>query len=211
MKRTIDIVVSAAGLALLAIPFAIIALAIKLSSKGSILYRQRRIGRGGQPFWLFKFRTMSIRRVGSLVTVGEDPRITPVGRVLRRWKFDELPQLWNILRGEMSLVGPRPEVERFVDSYTPEQRRLLEQTPGLASLSQLVYPHEANILRGYPNPEEIYVKQLMPKKIALDLKYEASRTLWSDLRLIAEILLLIVGKSYRTDGSFRITFPGETA
>ena len=205
MKRLFDIVVSATVLAFLALPFVVIALSIKLTSKGPVFYRQQRIGRGGQPFWLYKFRTMSILRVGSLITVGEDPRITPVGRVLRRWKLDELPQLWNILRGEMSFVGPRPEVERFVRYYTPEQRRLLEQTPGLAGLSQLVYPHEANILRGYPNPEEVYLQQLMPRKLAIDLQYERSRTFWSDMRLLAEIGLLILGKSYRMDRNFRIT------
>jgi lipopolysaccharide/colanic/teichoic acid biosynthesis glycosyltransferase len=206
MKRLFDIVVSAVGLALLALPFAIIAMAIKLSSPGPIFYRQQRIGRGGQPFWLYKFRTMSVREGGPLVTAEGDPRITPVGRVLRRWKLDELPQLWNLLRGEISVIGPRPEVERFVRYYTPEQRRLLEQVPGLAGMSQLVYPHEADILQRYPNPEEVYVLQLMPRKLAVDLQYEQSRTFWSDLRLLTEITLLIAsGKSYRIDHNFRVS------
>ena len=140
MKRSFDILVSLCGLSLLALPFALIALATKLSSRGPVFYRHLRIGRGGKPFWFYKFRTMYVNEGGSLLTVGGDPRITPVGRVLRRWKLDELPQLWNVLTGEMSVIGPRPEVERYVAHYTPEQRRLLEQTPGLAGLSQLVYP-----------------------------------------------------------------------
>lgn len=207
MKRLFDIMVSAVGLALLALPFGIIALAVKLSSRGPVFYRQRRIGRGAKPFCLYKFATMHMGEGGSLITAEGDPRITPVGRVLRRWKLDELPQLWNVLVGEMSIVGPRPEVERFVRYYTPEQRRLLEQTPGLAGMSQLVYPHEADTLRGCPNPEEVYLQQLMPRKLGVDLQYERSRTFWSDLRLIAELALLILGKSYRVDQNFRIRSP----
>jgi lipopolysaccharide/colanic/teichoic acid biosynthesis glycosyltransferase len=202
MKRLFDILVSLVGLSLLAIPFAVIGPAIKLSSGGAVFFRQQRIGRRGKLFWLYKFRTMYVGAGGSLLTVKGDARITPVGRVLRRLKLDELPQLWNVLIGEMSVIGPRPEVERYVAHYTPEQRRLLEQTPGLASLSQLVYPHEADMLRNCPNPEEIYVQELMPKKIAVDLEYEARRTFWSDLQLLAEMVLLILGRSYRVDTDF---------
>jgi lipopolysaccharide/colanic/teichoic acid biosynthesis glycosyltransferase len=202
MKRSFDILFALAGLSLLALPFAVIVPAIKLSSRGPVFFRQQRIGRGAKPFWLYKFRTMYVGEGGSLVTVKGDPRITPMGRVLRRWKLDELPQLWNVLRGDMSVIGPRPEVERYVAHYTSEQRRLLEQTPGLASLSQLVYPHEADMLRKYPNPEEIYVQELMPRKLAVDLDYESHRTFWSDLRLLAEIALLVAGKSHRVDTDF---------
>jgi lipopolysaccharide/colanic/teichoic acid biosynthesis glycosyltransferase len=207
LKRSFDILVSAGGLALLAFPFAVIALAIKLSSTGPVFYRQQRIGRGGRPFCLYKFRTMRVREDGPLITVEGDPRITRVGRVLRRCKVDELPQLWNVLCGDMSIIGPRPEVERLVRHYTPEQRRLLEQTPGLAGRSQLVYPQEADVLQGYPNPEEVYRQYLMPKKLAVDLEYERSRTFRSDLLLLAEIILLsLLGKSYRIDRSFEIPF-----
>jgi lipopolysaccharide/colanic/teichoic acid biosynthesis glycosyltransferase len=209
LKRSFDIVVSAGCLILLALPFAVIALAIKLSSAGPVFYRQQRVGRGQQPFCLYKFRTMHVRGDGPLITVEGDPRITWVGRALRRWKLDELPQLWNVLRGDMSIVGPRPEVERLVRYYTPEQRRILEQTPGLAGLSQLVYPHEADVLQGYPNPEEVYRQHLMPKKLAVDLEYERIRTFRSDLLLVAEIMLLsLLGKSYRIDRTFYI--PSET-
>ena len=153
-KRLFDIVSSAMGLLLTGLPMVLITIAIKLLDPGPVLYRQRRIGRGGQPFWLYKFRTMKVCESGPVVTIEGDPRVTPIGRFLRRWKLDELPQLWNVLRGEMSVVGPRPEIQRFVDLYTQEQRRLLQQNPGLASLSQLVYPHEADLLRQNPDPEE---------------------------------------------------------
>jgi lipopolysaccharide/colanic/teichoic acid biosynthesis glycosyltransferase len=205
LKRSFDLVVSAVGLVLLAFPFAVIALAIKICSTGPVFYRQQRIGRGERPFYLYKFRTMHVRVDGPLITVEGDPRITWVGKALRRWKLDELPQLWNVLRGDMSIIGPRPEVEQLVRYYTLEQRRLLEQTPGLAGLSQLVYPHEADILQGYPNPEEVYRQHLMPKKLTVDLEYERNRTFCSDLLLLAEILLLSLrGKSSRIDRNFYV-------
>jgi lipopolysaccharide/colanic/teichoic acid biosynthesis glycosyltransferase len=205
LKRSFDLAVSAGSLALLACPLAVMALAIKLSSPGPVFYRQQRIGRGAQPFCLYKLRTMRVRADGPLITVAGDPRITPVGRALRRWKLDELPQLWNVLRGDMSIIGPRPEVAQLVRYYTPEQRRLLDQTPGLAGLSALVYPHEAEVLQGYPNPEAVYRQHVMPKKLTVDLEYERHRTFWSDLWLLAEIILLsLLGKSYRRDRTFSI-------
>jgi lipopolysaccharide/colanic/teichoic acid biosynthesis glycosyltransferase len=208
MKRSFDILFALAGLSLLALPFAVISVAIKLSSRGPVFFRQQRIGRGGKPFRLYKFRTMYVGESGTLVTAEGDPRITPVGRVLRRWKLDELPQLWNVLLGEMSVIGPRPEVDRYVRHYSAEQRHLLEQTPGLAGMAQLVYPHEANMLRDHPNAEQFYVRELMPKKIAVDLQYEVSRTFWSDLRLFCEMALLILGRSNRVDRDFCVV-PSE--
>jgi lipopolysaccharide/colanic/teichoic acid biosynthesis glycosyltransferase len=204
-KRLFDIVGSAICLALLAFPFTIIAVAIKLSSPGPVFYRQQRVGRGGRLFCLYKFRTMHVDARGPSITVEGDPRITRIGHVLRRYKIDELPQLWNILCGDMSIVGPRPEVERLVQHYSPDQQRILQQTPGLASLSQLVYPYEADILRGHPDPEAVYIRHLMPRKIAADLHYEDIRTFWSDMRLLGEIALLsFMGKSYRADHTFHI-------
>jgi lipopolysaccharide/colanic/teichoic acid biosynthesis glycosyltransferase len=210
MKRSFDIFFALVALSLLAVPFIAIAFSTKLSSRGPVFFRQLRMGRGGKPFWLYKFRTMYVNEGGSLVTMEGDPRITPVGRVLRRWKLDELPQLWNVLTGDMSVIGPRPEVERYVAHYTPEQRHLLEQTPGLAGLSQLVYPHEADLLRHCANAEEFYVHQLMPKKIAVDLEYEARRTFWSDLQLLYEMALMIVGRSYRVDRQFCVVPPEKS-
>jgi lipopolysaccharide/colanic/teichoic acid biosynthesis glycosyltransferase len=202
MKRSFDILFALAGLCLLAVPFAVIGAAIKLSSRGPVFFRQQRIGRGGEPFLLYKFRTMHVGEGGSLLTVKDDPRITPMGQLLRRWKLDELPQLWNVLKGDMSVIGPRPEVERYVAHYTPEQRLLLEQTPGLAGLSQLVYPTEAEMLRHCVEPEEFYIRELMPKKIAVDLQYETGRTFRSDLQLMIEMVLLILGRSSRVDRDF---------
>src|SRR5882724_2415304 len=205
LKRSFAIIVSAVGLTIFALPLAGIAMALKLSSRGPVVYRQQRIGRGEQPICLYKFRTMHVSADGPPLTVAGDSRITRVGRVLRRWKLDELPQLWNVLRGDMSIIGPRPEVAQLVRYYTPEQRRLLDQTPGLAGLAQLVYPHEAEVLQGYPHPEEAYRQYLMPKKLTVDLEYERHRTFWSDLWLLAEIILLsLLGKSYRVDRNFYI-------
>jgi lipopolysaccharide/colanic/teichoic acid biosynthesis glycosyltransferase len=123
---------------------------------------------------------------------------------LRRYKIDELPQLWNVLKGEMSVVGPRAEVEQFVLHYTPEQLRLLDGPPGLAGFSQLVYPHEGELLEGCSSPEDVYVRYVMPRKLAVDLQYETRRTFWSDLKLIAQLILLILGRTDHIDRSFQL-------
>jgi lipopolysaccharide/colanic/teichoic acid biosynthesis glycosyltransferase len=200
LNRVFDILVSLISICMLAVPLALLALTIGILEGGPVFYRQLRIGRNGKPFWFYKFRTMKVSVGGSLVTTDGDPRVTRLGQVLRRWKLDELPQLWNILRGDMGIVGPRPEAERLVRKYTVEQQRILEITPGLAGMSQLVYPHEAELLRRYADPEEFYVKELMPRKIAVDLEYQRTRTFLTDLGLLGKLLLLIVfGKSRHTD------------
>jgi lipopolysaccharide/colanic/teichoic acid biosynthesis glycosyltransferase len=207
-RRLIDIGLSVAVLLLTAVPLLGVALAILIFDGKPFLFSQRRVGRNGRVFRLHKFRTMKAYNRGGLVTTEGDSRITPIGGVLRDWKIDEVPQFWNVLRGDMSLIGPRPEAERLVRHYTHDQRQLLAYTPGLASMSQLVYPHEPKLLNGHPNPEEVYVRQLMPKKIAIDLQYEQNRTLRSDLGLVAELLLFIVsGRSRRVDRSL---FPKPT-
>ena len=193
VRRVVDAAIAAIGLLLLAVPLALAAALVKLTSRGPVLYRQQRIGHGGRPFSLYKLRTMRIGAGGTQVTITDDARITTVGRLLRRFKIDELPQLWNIVKGEMALIGPRPEVERFVARYDTEQRRILSTTPGLAGRAQLVYPHEADFLRDAFDPEEAYVAELMPKKIAVDLEYERRRTLWTDLVLVFDIALLVAG------------------
>jgi lipopolysaccharide/colanic/teichoic acid biosynthesis glycosyltransferase len=203
-RRTFEIVVAGAALLCLAFPLALVALAVKLTSSGPVLYRQPRVGRGGRLFCLYKFRTMQHRATGAQVTVATDSRITAVGSWLRRFKIDEVPQLWNVLRGDMRVLGPRPEVERFVRHYGPAERPILDFTPGLASRAQVVYPHEASLLRVCADPEAEYVRSLMPRKIAVDLEYERIRTFWSDLALIGELALLVVGKSYRMDTNLRI-------
>ena len=204
-RRLFDVIVAVAGLAICSVPCALAAAAIKLTTDGPVLFPQERVGQHGRVFWFYKFRTMRVDSSGSHVTVGGDSRVHTLGRWLRRWKLDEVPQLWNVLRGEMSVIGPRPEVPRFVVEYSDQQRKILEIKPGLASLAQLVYPHEADLLSKTADPEAAYVRQLMPRKIAVDLSYEQHRTFRSDVRLIAELALLVAGRRARIDGEFRIT------
>jgi lipopolysaccharide/colanic/teichoic acid biosynthesis glycosyltransferase len=199
IRRALDLILAAIALALLSVLLALAAVAVKMSSRGPVLYRQERIGRGGRPFLLYKLRTMRDDAGGGQITVTGDARVTAVGRVLRRLKLDEVPQLLNVIAGDMSIIGPRPEVARFVRYYSDEQRRILQYTPGLAGRAQLVYPHESDLLSRSPAPEQTYVAELMPKKIAVDLAYEQRRTLWTDLALMGEVLLLVAGKSYRVD------------
>lgn len=192
-RRAFDITVSFIALLFLAVPFLIVAVVVKLSSKGPAIYVQESIGQGGRLFGYYKFRSMRAVSTGPKVTARGDPRITPVGRFLRRTKIDELPQLFNVLRGEMSIIGPRPEAEKFVRHYNDEQRKILEVRPGLAGMAQLVYPREAELLQGRPDPERAYIEEWMPRKVKVDLEYERRRTLASDLGLIWEIGLLILG------------------
>jgi lipopolysaccharide/colanic/teichoic acid biosynthesis glycosyltransferase len=195
VRRAFDIALSGTALIVLGVPLALIAGAIVASSGRPILFRQPRIGSGGQPFFLYKFRTMRVNAGGAAVTIDADERIFPLGRLLRRWKLDELPQFWNVLRGDMSIVGPRPEVERFVRHYTADERRILAAKPGLASMAQLLYPDEPEVLRAASDPEHAYVTMLMPKKVAVDVHYENSRTLLSDMRLLARLALMVVKRA----------------
>jgi lipopolysaccharide/colanic/teichoic acid biosynthesis glycosyltransferase len=183
--RILDITAASLGLVFLSPLFLGLALAIKLSSRGPVFYRALRIGKAGQPFQLYKFRSMQqdADKLGPGITAADDHRITPLGRFLRRTKLDELPQLINVVRGEMNLVGPRPEDPRYVRLYTPEQRRVLLVRPGITGAASLTYRHEAQLLAG-PNRESIYRYQIMPAKLEIDLEYLSHRTLWSDLRLI---------------------------
>jgi lipopolysaccharide/colanic/teichoic acid biosynthesis glycosyltransferase len=183
-----------------ALPLLLVAIVIRIVDGSPVLYRQIRIGRNGKPFWFYKFRTMTACASGSLITKAGDARVTALGKVLRRWKLDELPQLWNVLRGDMTIIGARPEVERIVRRYTAAQRQILDFSPGIAGMSQLVYPHEAELLKECADPEEFYVTELMPKKIAVDLEYQRTRTFTKDLRLLAEIASFVVsGKSRHLD------------
>jgi lipopolysaccharide/colanic/teichoic acid biosynthesis glycosyltransferase len=199
LQRAFDVAVASAALAMTAIPLGVAALVIKLSSDGPVLYRQVRIGRGGRPFEFYKLRTMTMTVAdGPQVTATGDTRVTAIGQLLRRLKVDELPQLWNVLSGDMAIIGPRPEVPRFVARYTHAQRAILAAQPGLASAAQLAFAGEADMLRDVPDAEDAYVRYLMPAKIQLDLEYERTRTFGSDCRLMVEITLLIFGKRSRT-------------
>jgi lipopolysaccharide/colanic/teichoic acid biosynthesis glycosyltransferase len=183
--RIIDAAASGIGLIVLSPLFLLIALAIKLTSPGPVFYRSTRVGRDGAPFRITKFRSMvsDADKRGPGITAAGDPRITPVGRLLRRTKLDELPQLINVLKGEMSLVGPRPEDPRYVALYTDEQRQVLRVRPGITSAASLAYRHEEQILSGV-DWETQYRQQVMPAKLALDLEYLSRRTVASDLALI---------------------------
>jgi lipopolysaccharide/colanic/teichoic acid biosynthesis glycosyltransferase len=194
INRLADLVAAGLGLVLLSPLFLATALAILWREGRPVFFRQERIGRGGQPFHLWKFRTMRPASSGPLLTVAGDARITPLGRLLRRTKLDELPQLWNVLKGDMSLVGPRPEVRRYVERYTPDQRRVLALTPGITDPASLKYFNEEDVLATFPDPESAYVEVIMPQKISLNLDYAARATFLSDLAVILKSIGLVAQK-----------------
>lgn len=173
MTRLFDILFSALGLVILSPLLLIIWLLIVLESRGGGFYTQERIGKDGVPFRLYKFRSMRPDSdKGSLITIGgHDSRITKTGFFIRKYKLDELPQLWNVLKGDMSLVGPRPEVRRYVDLYTPEQRVVLRVRPGITDYASIEYADENEILGKADDPERTYIEQIMPEKIRYNLKY----------------------------------------
>ena len=183
--RIVDVVAATIGLIILSPLLAILAFIIKCDSPGPVLYRARRAGKGGREFRLYKFRTMAAdaHRRGPGVTGAGDPRITQAGRFLRRTKLDELPQLLNVLRGEISLVGPRPEDPRYVALYTPEQRRLLDVRPGITSMASLTYRNEERLLIA-DDWEAQYINSILLDKLSIDLAYQARRTITSDLVLL---------------------------
>jgi len=195
-KRLFDIVASAIGLLVLWPVFLVIAVLIKLEDGGPVFYRQERIGYKGRPFKIWKFRTMVVNadKLGKPLTVGRDPRITRVGYWLRKFKLDELPQLLNVLLGEMSLVGPRPEVPQYVALYTPEQRKVLDLVPGITDPASIKFANEAELLAEASNPEKFYIEHIMPTKIRLNMEYASHATLWSDILVILKTLVRIVGR-----------------
>lgn len=194
MKRLFDIFISLIALAV-GLPFGIlIALVIVCDSKGKVFYKQARVGRGNVDFQLYKFRTMYEEADhGSLITVGtNDARITKFGLFLRKYKIDEFPQFLNILKGEMSIVGPRPEVRKYVDMYTPEQMRVLTVRPGLTDYASIRYMDENALLAASDNPEKTYINEIMPDKLALNLKYIQDQSLWVDMKIILHTLAAII-------------------
>jgi lipopolysaccharide/colanic/teichoic acid biosynthesis glycosyltransferase len=192
MKRAFDIIVALLGLVLLAPLILVLACAILLDDPGPIIYRGQRVGRGGREFRILKFRSMHAQpSVGSELTVSGDPRVTRVGRLLRATKLDELPQLMNVLRGQMSLVGPRPESPQYVALYTPEQRGVLRVRPGITGKATIYFRHEERLLVG-PDPQGYYTGVVMPAKLAMDLDYVAHRSFRGDLKLIGLTFLALV-------------------
>ncbi|NCT83538.1 MAG: sugar transferase [Comamonadaceae bacterium] len=183
-KRLFDILAAALGLLLLAPLLLLVALWVRLDSPGPALFRQTRVGRFGVPFTIHKFRTMRVAP-GAAITVGADPRITRAGRVLRQTKLDELPQLWDVLRGVMSLVGPRPELPKYVALYPAGLReRVLAVRPGITDPASLAFSHEAELLAAAADPEREYREVILPAKLRLSADYAATASLAADLRLI---------------------------
>lgn len=196
MKRLFDIIASGLGLIVLSPLFAVLAVWIKADSKGPVFYRQTRVGRNNRDFRLYKFRSMrpDSDRLGLITVGGHDPRVTRSGYYIRKYKLDEFPQLINVFIGDMSLVGPRPEVRKYVDMYTPEQMRVLSVRPGITSLASIRYRNENDILAAAEDPNRCYVEQVMPDKLAIDLEYVDRATLWNDIRLIFSTFREIIVK-----------------
>jgi lipopolysaccharide/colanic/teichoic acid biosynthesis glycosyltransferase len=191
MKRAFDLVVALLGLILLSPLMAITALLVKLDSNGPIFFRQERMGRGFRPFFIYKFRTMvhDPGGAGRRFTVGNDPRITRVGTLLRKTKIDEFPQLFNVLKGEMTFVGPRPEVREFVELFREDYEEILKIRPGITDLASLKYRDEATFLGKFNNPAEAYATQILPDKIRLGKDYIQRSSFFFDLRVILKTLL----------------------
>jgi lipopolysaccharide/colanic/teichoic acid biosynthesis glycosyltransferase len=189
-KRIFDILCAGLGLLTLSPLCLLIALLVKVADGGPVFFSQTRVGQFGKPFRIWKFRSMVVNaaQIGASVTVEDDPRITWIGRLLRKSKLDELPQLWNVLVGDMSLVGPRPEVSRYVDRYTPEQRGILRYKPGITDLASLLFRNEEELLRGTGDLENFYVRYCLPKKIQLNREYAESATLLKDIWIILQTL-----------------------
>ena len=200
-KRIFDLIAALLGLILLLPVLLIVGILIVLDSPGPVFYLGDRIGKDGKPFKIFKFRTMVINadQMGSALTHGGDPRVTRVGRVLRQWKMDELPQLINVLRGEMSIVGPRPESPGYVEHYTPEQRQVLGAKPGITGLTQIKFRHEESLLNQYKDRERAYIDTIMPYKLALDLEYIKAQSFVVDLGLIFQTFLALFEVEELTD------------
>ena len=187
LKRTFDTVAATAGLILLSPVIAGIAIAISRGSKGPLLYRGTRVGLHGKTFHMLKFRTMVVDadKIGGSSTPEDDPRVTPIGKTLRRYKLDELPQLVNVLKGDMSFVGPRPQVQWAVDLYTPQEREILKVRPGITDEASLRFSNEAEILKGSKDPDKDYIEKIHPEKMRLSLEYVRNRSFSGDLSIIA--------------------------
>jgi len=185
VKRLFDTISSFIGLIILSPVFVIIFTIIKLdNSKGSPFFRQKRIGRHGKLFTMIKFRTMSLNHSGNSVSVAGESRITPLGKVLRKYKLDELPELWNVLVGDMSLVGPRPDVPGYMDLLEGENRNILKLRPGITGPASLKYSNEEEILAGVEDPQKYNDEVIFPDKIRVNLDYYYHRTFWGDLKII---------------------------
>lgn len=195
MKRIFDVLFSVVGLIILSPFFIIIGLLIALDSPGGVFYRQKRVGKSNVDFYLFKFRSMrtDADKKGLLTVGGRDSRITRMGYFIRKYKVDELPQLLNVLIGDMSLVGPRPEVRRYVDMYNEQQKMVLSVKPGITDYASIEYSNENELLGKASDPEKVYIEEIMPIKLNLNLKYIAEQGLITDLKIIFKTIGKIIG------------------
>ena len=186
MIRCFDVLFSLLGILLLSPVFLILYISIRLESKGGGVYRQQRVGRYGKDFYVYKFRSMRVGadRQGLITVGGRDPRITRIGYFIRKYKLDELPQLFNVLKGDMSLVGPRPEVRKYVDLYTDEQRRVLSVRPGITDYASIEYVDENKILGQAEDADKAYQEQIMPDKIRYNMKYICNRSVKEYFKII---------------------------
>lgn len=191
-KRPLDVAAAAAGLLVLSPVFLAVAAAMKLLDPGPVFFRQARAGLGFKPFLIYKFRTMRAGSAGAQVTSEADPRVTRLGRLLRKCKIDELPQLLNVLRGEMSVVGPRPEVPKYVDMFKDDYRLILSVKPGITDYAAIKYRDEEAVLAAFRDPEEGYAAKVLPDKIALYRRYIADIGFATDLRLILATVAKVV-------------------
>ncbi len=186
IKRIFDIIVSFFALFILLPIFVVLGIAIAIESKGGIFYKQKRVGKNGKEFKLFKFRSMyaDADKKGLLTVGGRDSRITKVGYFIRKYKLDELPQLINVLKGDMSIVGPRPEVKKYTDLYSEEQKKVLSARPGITDPASLKYRNENDLLAKAENPEKYYIEKIMPEKIKISIDYINKRNFFADLKVI---------------------------
>ena len=194
MKRVFDLIFSLFGIAVLLPVYLIISLLIAVDSKGGVIYRQERTGKDGKTFRVLKFRTMrpdSFNK-GALTVGSRDPRITNIGYYLRKYKLDELPQLFNVFLGEMSFVGPRPEVKKYTDLYTKEQQKVLQVRPGITDYASIKYRNENDMLSASDDPEKIYIEEIMPEKLNLNLKYINDNNVFKDIKIIFDTFHAII-------------------
>lgn len=187
-KRIFDVFVSSTFIVILFPLFLLIAILIKHGSVGPVFYRGERVGRYGKIFRIFKFRTMvsNAEKLGGSSTADDDPRITKAGKILRKYKLDELPQILNVFWGQMSLVGPRPEVKKFVEMYSPKEMAILSVRPGITDWASIWNSDEGSILAGAEDPDRTYLELIRPEKIRLQLKYVENRSFWTDLTILFE-------------------------
>lgn len=201
VKRAFDVVLSLTGLILVSPVILVIAIFVKLTSPGPVMYKGVRVGRYGKPFRILKFRSMVVdaEKRGGSATAGDDPRLTSTGRFLRSYKLDELPQLWNVFVGDMSFVGPRPEVQKYVDRYSEKERAVLALRPGITDWASIWNSNEAAVLEGSSDPEKAYEELILPTKLALQQKYLHEHSCFTDVRILFHTFAKLLDEKHVPD------------